>query len=385
MEKLIELNTDPNILVSSKILNNKNPEYIYIPILPNSKALVNISTKVKIGTPVLATSNSIYTSPISGEVSAVKKVNTINSEIDTIAIKNDFKEVTAKDTKIKKNILNIKKEVIDKALALFKIDLKNKKNLILNCIDDEPYTLTESYHLFLNYIEFLEVLDKLADIYKLNISIAVKSSSNYSINELMNYLGMYPNIKLEIMPNLYLLGKDEFLLKYLGLNTAETKIINASAFYHLSNFLKKGRLKSDTLITISGNNVKNPSIIKTKIGSDVKTALKDIKIISKDYTCIGNGLMSGKIISLDNLIITEDLTSILIMKEEKKEKKEGKCLNCGACINICPVGINPTLLDNEKYYEKVKNKCLKCSLCSYICPVYINFNNSGNRKGGSND
>lgn len=384
MEKLIELSIDPNIMVSSTILNIKNPEYVYIPILPNSKAFVSLNTPVKIGTPLLSLNNDIYTSPISGNITSIKKVNTLNGEINAFVIKNDFEELNAKETKVKKNILNIKKEVLDKALALFKIDLTNKQNLILNCIDDEPYTLTESFYLLENYAEFLEVLDKLAAIYQLNIFIAVKSSSNYSINELMNYLGMYPNIKLEITPNLYLLGKDEFLLKHLGLNISESKVIKASSFYYLSNFIKKGRLKTDQLITVSGNNVHNPCIIKAKIGSDAKTALKDIKILSKDFICIANGLMSGKIISLDNLIITENITSILIMKKNTKlSHLEEKCLNCGACINICPVNINPILLlNNNDYYHKTKDKCLNCGLCSYICPAYINFNNiNNNRKG----
>jgi len=384
MEKLIELNTNPNILVSSNLINIKHPEYIHIPILPNSKILVKASTKVKIGTPVISTNNNIYTSSISGVVTTIKKVRTINGEVDAIEIKNDFEEQTIKETKVKKNILNIKKEVLDKALNLFKIDLIGQKNLILNCIDDEPYTLTESFYLLLNYSEFLEVLDKLSDIYNLKIAIAVKASNNYSINELMNYLGMYPNIKLEILPNLYLLGKEKFLLKHLGLEISETKVISASLFYHLSNFLKKGRLKSEQLLTISGDNVRNPSIIKVKIGSEVKTILKDLNIITKDYICIGNGLMSGKIISLENLIITEDLTSILIMREDNKTKKEGKCLNCGACLDICPVGINPILLKNAKYYNNVKDQCLRCGLCSYICPVYINFNNDI-RKGDTSD
>lgn len=384
MEKLIELSIDPNIMVSSTILNIKNPEYVYIPILPNSKAFVSLNTPVKIGTPLLSLNNDIYTSPISGNITSIKKVNTINGEINAFVIKNDFEELNVKETKVKKNILNIKKEVLDKALALFKIDLTYKQNLILNCIDDEPYTLTESFYLLENYAEFLEVLDKLAAIYQLNIFIAVKSSSNYSINELMNYLGMYPNIKLEITPNLYLLGKDEFLLKHLGLNISESKVIKASSFYYLSNFIKKGRLKTDQLITVSGNNVNNPCIIKAKIGSDAKNALKDIKILSKDFICIANGLMSGKIISLDNLIITEDITSILIMKKNTKlSHLEEKCLNCGACINICPVNINPILLlNNNDYYHKTKDKCLNCGLCSYICPAYINFNNiNNNRKG----
>lgn len=385
MEKLIELSVDSSIKVSNKVININKPEYVYIPILPSSKLLVKKGTNVKIGMPLISKGNDIITSPISGEVTSIKKVITIKGEIDAIEIKNDFTEVTIKESKLKKNILNIKKEVLDKILDLFKVNLNNKKEIVLNCIDDEPYILTESFYLFLEYTNFLEVLDKLSDIYKVNVSIAVKASNNFSINELMNYLGMYTNIKLEIIPNLYLLGNNKLLLKHLGLEEKDTEVIKASNFYHISNFIKKGRLKTDQLITISGNNIVNSSIIRVKIGTALKEVFKNIKGLGKDSTFVGNGLMSGKEIDINNLVITNDLTSILVIKKETIEKafkKEEKCLNCGACIDICPVGINPLLLKEKNYKEK--NKCLKCGLCSYICPVYINFNYS-DIEGDSND
>lgn len=385
MEKLIELSVDSSIKVSNKVININKPEYVYIPILPSSKLLVKKGTNVKIGMPLISKGNDIITSPISGEVTSIKKVITIKGKIDAIEIKNDFTEVTIKESKLKKNILNIKKEVLDKILDLFKVNLNNKKEIVLNCIDDEPYILTESFYLFLEYTNFLEVLDKLSDIYKVNVSIAVKASNNFSINELMNYLGMYTNIKLEIIPNLYLLGNNKLLLKHLGLEEKDTEVIKASNFYHISNFIKKGRLKTDQLITISGNNIVNSSIIRVKIGTSLKEVFKSIKGLGNSSIFIVNGLMSGKEIDINNLIITSDLTGILVIKKEtieKTYKKEEKCLNCGACIDICPVGINPLLLKEKNYKEK--NKCLKCGLCSYICPVYINFNYS-DIEGDNND
>ena len=60
--------------------------------------------------------------------------------------------------------------------------------------------------------------------------------------------------------------------------------------------------------------------------------------------------------------------------KKSEEKKEGKCLRCGLCSDICPVHLNPVLLKNPKYASLIKKECINCGLCSYICPVYINFN-----------
>ena len=171
---------------------------------------------------------------------------------------------------------------------------------------------------------------------------------------------MYPLINLQIIPNLYLLGHDEFLLKYLNLNPTESLVIKASTFYHIYNLVKRNRHK-------------NPSIIQTKIGvlaEHLINSLIELEEGEKDFYI--NGLMSGKIMDLTKFIITEDIHSIIIT--EKKETKEGKCLNCGLCLEVCPKNLNPLLLKNPQYLAKNREKCLNCGLCSYICPVYINFN-----------
>ena len=76
-------------------------------------------------------------------------------------------------------------------------------------------------------------------------------------------------------------------------------------FYHISNFIKKGRLKTDQLITISGNNIVNSSIIRVKIGTSLKEVFKSIKGLGNSSIFIVNGLMSGKEIDINKDTIFE--------------------------------------------------------------------------------
>lgn len=362
MQKLIELEKDDNVLVSSKVESFLRPDTVYLPIF-NNKILVKPNDLVKIGDEVIEG----VLSPISGVVKNLKKLSTLDGYIYCLEIINDFEERN-------RNVIGIKNRLTKEKILKY-IDLDGKNNLVLNAIDDEIYVLTENFYLALYYEEFLEFLDDISKIINVNnIYVCLKASSSENVNKLMSDLGMYPNIELVVVPDLYLLGKTEFLLKYLNLNMNDTKIIKAEEFFFLYNYLKRGRTKSEKLITISGNGIKNPMVVQVKIGSLLKDIVKELVLFSvDDVLYFANGIMSGKEIDLDSFVVTDNLNSLIIMRKEK-EKRESKCLNCGLCNNICPVNLNPLLFNNSKYLEKAKKECLNCGLCSYICPVYINFN-----------
>ncbi len=371
MEKLIELTKDDSILVSSKIEKYLKPDKVYLPVNQN-KILVNPKTLVKIGDEVIEN----VLSPISGIVQGLKKLTSYDETGYFLEIINNYEERS-------KNNIGFKNKLTKEKLLKF-INLTSKTTLVLNAIDDEVYVLTQNFYLSLYYEELLELLDEINKLIKLeHIYICLKASSSANINKLMSDLGMYPDIELITVPNLYLLGQPTFLLKYLNLEASKTCIINAEDFYDLYNYLKRGRIKSEKLITLSGNALKNPMIVQVKIGTLLKDILNELIIYNcKDVLYFANGIMSGHNISIENFVITNNLSSILIMANYSP-KKEGKCLNCGACINICPVHLNPLLFSNEKYLKKAQKECLKCGLCSYICPVYINFNKF--LKGDQND
>ena len=55
--------------------------------------------------------------------------------------------------------------------------------------------------------------------------------------------------------------------------------------------------------------------------------------------------------------------------------KPEPCIRCAACVNVCPMGLEPFLLStlsrlkqyDEAEQEKIAN-CIECGSCSYICP-----------------
>ena len=362
MHKLIEIEKDETILVSSQVRSFLRPDFVYLPITSNEELLVYPNASVKIGDALSPTSS--YFMPVSGIVRGVKKMHAYQSSGYFLEIENDFQE--------RRKLIKGKKKLEREDVLSF-LPLEGVTHLVFNAIDDEIYVLTENFYLFLYYEELLALLDELDTLFHFEeIILCVKASSSENISKLMSALGMYPNITLRVVPDLYLLGKSQFLLSYLGIERTHSCVILASELYSLLQTLKRGRTKSDILVTFSGNALVQPMVIRVKIGTKLTDVLGELEFKGEKVVYIANGLMSGEEIDPDSFVITSDLNSILCMKEEKQKEAQA-CISCGLCSEVCPVGIIPVLLKNKKYYEKVKDRCLKCGLCSYICPVSICF------------
>lgn len=46
---------------------------------------------------------------------------------------------------------------------------------------------------------------------------------------------------------------------------------------------------------------------------------------------------------------------------------KNKCISCGACVGICPVGAISFGNDNKAEIDPAK--CIKCGACEATCPV----------------
>lgn len=46
---------------------------------------------------------------------------------------------------------------------------------------------------------------------------------------------------------------------------------------------------------------------------------------------------------------------------------KNKCIGCGACVGICPVGA--ISMDDDGKSQIDTQKCIKCGACEATCPV----------------
>lgn len=375
MRKLLTLRKDYEIKLKSRITHYLDPEYIFIPYENNE----NIISKIDVKKEEKITEKII--TPVSGKITGTRYCLTVDKGLTKcLSISNDYKETFLKRNASIKNLekISFEKIIIDLqnyhyySLAEKLKTAEKKSILILNGIEDEPYVANE---IFINKeykSDILEILDIIREKIEASKTIvALKNNDRENIEGMEDFLGTYPKIDIQLVPDYYLIGKEKYLKEYLNITT-DCLLLKPSEIRTICSVIKRRRYITEKIITISGNAITNPQIIETKIGSSVKDIIEKYihckKNVKLDYWI--NGIMSGKKMDIENLIVTEELNAILIMIKDDLEEKE--CINCGKCVQICPAFCNP-----KEAYQKRKAKyakdCLDCGLCSYICPSFINL------------
>ncbi len=366
MINLIKLKNNNDVNIVNKINDFQSPNSIYIPIVDNVRANDYVYK------------NSIingYVSSISGSITGIKKVLINNELVNAVEITNDFKE-NAK-AKIRKKKVNNKEELIE-CLKVFKLDFIADKitnidkinNLVISSIDEENYSMKEFLRLANDYSDILGTIDELTNILGLKESTLATKNTNYnSISNVKSIIGTYPNIKVTLVPDKYMISYKDFLCDYLNIPSSETLVLTTNEVYYIYNALKFKYVDS-VLITISGNAIAKSLVINTRLGTSLKEIINElIKITIDDYEVYLNGYIKGRrVSSIDDIIITLDTESIVINQKMSDEVTD--CIKCGACERICPCHINVLKCYLNNYSHK---RCIGCGLCDYVCPANINL------------
>ena len=321
-----------------------------------------------------------------------------------IKIKNDLLEKTEKEI-INRDVSKIKKEefldIIEKAGIIgmggagfpthmkYKTD-KNIELLIVNAVECEPY-ITADYSIMNEKCnELLEGINNIIRINKINNAIlAIKKTNVEVIKKFKEIIDKYPKIELRIVRDIYPMGWERTLIKEVtkkeyNILPIELGIVvnNISTIFAINNALKHDIPLVERIVTITGENVKNPGNVMVKIGTSVNEILKFMGGILDDSVLINGGPMMGVEINKTDYIKPQ-MNCILVLPKPKEENIIN-CLRCGKCVSACPANLAPVLIkecsNKEELIKLQVNKCISCGLCSYICPSRIDLRNNVNEK-----
>jgi electron transport complex protein RnfC len=136
----------------------------------------------------------------------------------------------------------------------------------------------------------------------------------------------------------------------------------------------------ERIVTVAGGAVAKPANLKVRIGTPVKELIQECGGFSQPPRKIVSGgpMMGHTILDLDTPV-TKGTSGILALTErEVHSAARTACIQCGRCVESCPMGLRPThlfkLIDHFEYEQAVAEglmDCRECGCCGYICPARI--------------
>lgn len=140
--------------------------------------------------------------------------------------------------------------------------------------------------------------------------------------------------------------------------------------------LRTGRPFCEKLVTLidrGGRPVKN---LRVRVGTPVSDIIRAHNILVEDGDrVVLGGPLCGRAVNRLDFPVLVDTDAVLVQgHDDIIPIGEGSCLNCGACVRVCPYNLQVHLLSRyaefslfERCEELDIDSCIECGLCAYVC------------------
>lgn len=388
------------------------PERVIIPLSQHtgapSKPVVSIGEVVKkgqlIGEPSAFVSAPVHSS-VAGEVVAMGDFpNAMGRMVPSIVIENDGSEewTTLKDNpdymklqpeELKEKIKNAGIVGLGGAAFPTAVKLSPPKEkpidvVIINGAECEPY-LTADYRLMIEkpreVIEGLKILMKVLGVSK--GFVGIENNKPDAIERMKEAAAGEKEIEVCALEVKYPQGAEKMLIKAItgrevpprGLPMDVGAVVqNVGTAYAIYEAVRFGKPLIERVVTVTGEGIRKPSNLMVRIGTLISELIDECGgFVNGAGKVIAGGPMMGFAIGTLEVPVTKGTSGILVIPEEGVIHAEEfkPCIRCGRCIDICPMGLMPSMLSvlSEKgHYEDMKEynlfDCFECGSCAFVCP-----------------
>ena len=267
-------------------------------------------------------------------------------------------------------------------------DLSQVEAVVINAAECEPYitsdTRTMIDHLF-ELEEGVKLLEKFLGAKR--IIFGIENNKKEAIDALSKTFKDDQKVEIKVLPALYPQGGEKVLIY----NTTKrivpegklpldvgVVIINVTTLAWIARYIKTGMPLVEKVVTVDGSCVANPQNVIVPIGTKIKDVFDFCGGFKEmPYKVMYGGPMMGVALPNLDLPITKRTNAILAFNQKEATVPEpSNCINCGRCINHCPLHLDPPAfakaLDLNRPEELVKlkvNLCMECGVCSFVCPA----------------
>lgn len=249
--------------------------------------------------------------------------------------------------------------------------------LLINAVQTEPY-LTLPLHLLKHYLrEIREAILILQHIYgSVSTIFAVNQSSEHLLAE------QESPFEMRSFKEIYPAAHPTLLKKSLLGDKSQDGVLiaNLETLLWIYDAVVWNRPVTERFVVYSGRGFSKSGVIKARIGTPFADLIQDCGgFTTVPQVILTGGPFLGRPAQELWQPLTMDTQGLLaLVPSEVQASQESECIRCGACIEVCPVGLHPVNLHFSLLYsglEEARNSgldaCISCGLCSYICPSRV--------------
>ncbi len=262
--------------------------------------------------------------------------------------------------------------------------------IIVNAAECEPY-LTTDYRLMLE--ESDKIVRGLQVMLKLHPNakgvIGIETNKPKAIEAMEKACQGISNITVQPLKTKFPQGSEKHLIYAVTGREVLSGALPASAGCIIDNVdtviaveraLFRGRPLMRRVVTFTGGAVKNPGNYKIRIGmtfTDIVEAAGGFKENDPPVKIIAGGPMMGPAMFTTDVATVKTSSALLCFTEKEAFiPEERNCIRCGKCVDHCPMGLEPLVLnqcaiigDGDGFVKNHGLDCIECGSCSYECPA----------------
>lgn len=395
----------------TKYIEMPAPDIVKISMLQHIGAPANPIVKVgdyvkvgqKIAEKVGAISANIHSS-VSGKVVKIEKAPATRGNTTCIFIENDHKDelfyerMNRDYTKLSsQELINIIDEAGITGLggASFPTSVKltpkeQIEDVIINAAECEPY-LTSDDTMMRNFANDIVTGLKI-EMFILKAKkghILIEDDKKDAIEAMKKAVENEKDIEVVVAKAKYPQGDEKRVIQVttgkvvpMGALPAAVGCVvsNATTAYSITQAVVHNKPLYERIVTFSGDAMKNKVNVLVKFGTPISKAIEFIGGFDKEVSkLILGGPMMGQAKEDLEIPLEKPTNGILALTREETEYEDREpCIKCAACVEVCPVYLQPfnleQLVSNGDIRGAQSNDimaCIECGLCSYICPSHI--------------
>ena len=265
---------------------------------------------------------------------------------------------------------------------------KKAEFCIINAAECEPYISIDNRVLIERTEEFLIgacILRKALGVE--TVHIGIENNKPEAIARLREVAQSFEGIAIHLLKPKYPQGAEKQLIKAITQREVPTgklpidvgcvvnNVCTALAVYEA---VQKNKPLISNYMTYSGKSVSQPKNYLVRLGTPIAEIIEANGGLAADTEkLVSGGPMMGKAITNANAYTTKGFSSLLQLNaKEAKRLEPTNCIRCAKCVDVCPMGLEPYLLEQlmeNNRTEETENEeimaCIECGSCQFGCPA----------------